>query len=192
MQMPSLLSSGRRAGISWPVAVVALLLACSSCSKPPEPPPTPAPTPVPTPRHTPKPTPTPTPLPTPTPPPTPTPVVHHYAPEGVFYLTEDATVRLKAGLKGVVAGTPVKLVKDAGDTLQVTDGQDQFEVKKTQVTNDLDIAARIARQAASQEAASENFRAQQEAALLRQQHDQTEFLKAHPLSAPSGTPTPGH
>ena len=117
-------------------------------------------------------------------------MVHHYAPEGVFYLTEDATVRLKAGLKGVVAGTPVKLVKDGGDTLQVTDGQDQFEVKKAQVTNDLDIAAKIARQSASQEAASENFRAQQEAALLRQQHDQVEFLKAHPLSAPSATPTP--
>ena len=105
--------------------------------------------------------------------PTPTPVVHHYAPEGVFYLTEDATVRLKAGLKGVVAGTPVKLVKDGGDTLQVTDGQDQFEVKKTQVTNDLDIAAKIAKQAARPRKRPARISApSRKPRFLKQQHDE--------------------
>ena len=170
--------------------MAALVLACASCSKPEEPPPTPPPTPMPTPRPTPKPTPTPTPLPTPTPPPTPTPVVHHYAPAGVYYLLADATVRLKAGLKGVVAGTPVRMVAEGAELMQVTDGEDQFEVKKSQVTNDLDIAAAVQKRANADANASEAFRSQQEAIVVKQQQEQTEFLRMHPLSVPTATPTP--
>lgn len=103
----------------------------------------------------------------------------------------DATVPIKGGLKGVLAGSAVRLVKDGAATMQVTDGQDQFEVKKSQVTNDLDIAAIIQKRAAAAEAASENFRAQQEEILLKQQRDQMEFLRTHPLSAPTPTPSPG-
>ena len=75
--------------------------------------------------------------------------------------------------------------------MQVSDGKDEFEVKKSQVTNDLDIAAIIQKRAAAAEAASENFRAQQEEILLKQQRDQMEFLRTHPLSAPTPTPSPG-
>lgn len=205
MQTNTPLSSGRRAGASrlrpwtwWSAMAAALLvLACSSCSKPPEPPPsTPAPTPESTPRPTPKPKPTPTPVPTPPPPPTPTPkptptpIVHRYAPDGMFYLTDDVTVPLKSGLRGVVAGTPVRLLKDTGDTMQVTDGQQQFEIRKAQVTNDLDIAAIVQRRAAATELQSETYRAQQEAELIKQQQADLKFLQDHPLSVPTATPTP--
>ena len=168
------------------VAGTALFLVCS-CSKTPVPPvPTPEPTPVPTPVPTPKPTP----VPTPTPPPTPTPVVHHYAPEGTYFVTEDITVRLKAGLAGIVAGTPVKMLKDNGDTLHVTDTTNEFDVKKSQVTNDIDIAAAIARRAAAAGAAADAATAAQEAILQKQQSEQIEFLRTHPLGGPAPSVTP--
>ena len=166
------------------IAGTALLLVCS-CSKPPEPPP-PTPTPAPTP--TPTPAPTPTPIPTPKPLPTPTPVVHHYAPEGTYFVTEDITVHLKAGLAGIIAGTPVKMLKDNGDTLHATDGTNEFDLKKSQVTNDLDIAADVAKRAAAANAAADAATAQQEAIYQKQQRDQLEFLRTHPLTG--ATPTP--
>ncbi len=174
------------------VAAITLAVACS-CSKPPEPPPpTPAPTPIPTPRPTPTPKPTPTPPPTPTPVPTPTPYVHHYAPEGVFYVTEDISVRLKAGIAGILAGTPVKMVKDNGDTMQVNDGINDFEIKKSQVTNDLDIAAAVIKRASATSAADNAARAAQEAIYTKQQRDQVEFLRTHPLSGAAPSATPRH
>lgn len=172
------------------VAAVVITLA-TSCSKPPEPPP-PAPTPVPTPRATPTPKPTPTPMPTPTPVPTPTPYVHRYAPEGVFYVTEDIDVRLKAGIAGIVSGTPVKMLKDNGDTMRVNDGVNEFDIKKTQVTNDLDVAAAVIKRATAADAADDAVRAAQQAAYVKQQRDQIEFLRTHPLSGAAPSATPGH
>ena len=174
----------------WPVAAAVVVLACASCSKPAEPPPTPTPEPTATPVPT--PVPTPTPKPTPTPVPTPPPVAHRYAPAGVYYLTSDATVRLKAGLKGVVAGTAVKMVAEGTDVMQVTDGEDQFMVKKSQLTNDLDIAATVQKRAAADASEGASFQQAQEAALLKQQQEQTEFLSTHPLGGPSVSPSPGH
>ena len=167
------------------LAVVAL--ACS-CSKPP-PPPTPEPTPViTTPPPTPKPTPTPP--PTPTPLPTPTPVVHRYAPEGVYYVTEDFTAHITGGLVGIAAGSRVKLIKDNGDTAQVTDGTTPFEVKKTMLTNDLDIAAAIIKRSQAIEASTNAARAEQDAVAAKQQADQIKYLQEHPLSGPSVSPSP--
>ncbi len=187
---PLMTGSGRFPALTRvSVAAVALTLA-TACSKPPEPPPPPPPTPVPTPRPTPTPKPTPTPPPTPTPVPTPTPYVHRYAPEGVFYVTEDLSVRLKAGIAGIIAGTPVKMLKDNGDTLHVNDGINEFDIKKSQVTNDLDIAAAVIKRATAANAADDATRAAQEAIYLKQQRDQIEFLRTHPLSTQKATP--GH
>ena len=167
-------------------ALAVVMIACS-CSKPPPPPePTPSVTPAPTPR----PTPTPKPSPTPTPLPTPTPVVHRYAPAGVFYVTEDFTAHIPGGLVGVIAGTQVKQLKDDGDTAQVTDGSTTFDIKKTMLTNDLDIAAAISKHSAAVEAATNAARADQDALATKQQQDQLEYLKTHPLAAPTPTPTP--
>ena len=194
MQMPFPLISGFsrcRALTRVSVAAVALTLACS-CSKPPEPPPPPPPTPIPTPRPTPTPKPTPTPVPTPTPKPTPTPYVHRYAPPGTYYVTEDITVHLKAGLAGIIAGTPVKMLKENPDTMQVTDGINEFEIKKSQVTNDLDTAEVIIKRANAANAADDAARSAGEAVYLKQQRDQIEFLRTHPLSGPAPSTTPGH
>lgn len=165
-------------------AAAAMVTLVCSCSKPPEPAPTPTPTPLPTPA----PTPTPTPLPVGTP--TPTPIVHHYAAEGIFFVTEEVTVRLKAGLMGVAPGTQVKLVKDKGDTVTVTDGTQEFDLQASQLTNDLDVAARIQKGVQSAEAAGAVYQRQQQAILEQQQKAQREFLRAHPLGGPGTTGTP--
>ena len=173
------------------IAALAVMVIACACSKPPPPPePTPQPTPVVTPVPTPKPTPTPTPPPTPTPLPTPTPVVHRYAPEGVFYVTEDFTAHIPGGLVGVPAGTQVKQLKDNGDTAQVTDGNTPFDIKKSMLTNDLDVAAAITKRSAALEAATNAARAEQEAVAAKQQQEQLQYLQTHPLAVPTPVPTP--
>lgn len=168
-------------------AAAAMVTLVCSCSKPPEPPPA-SPTPTPQPTSVPTPTSTPTPVGTPTP----TPVAHHYAAEGIFFVTEEVTVRLKAGLLGVAPGTQVKLVKDKGDTVTVTDGAQEFDLQAAQLTNDLDVAAKIQRGNQSAEAAGAAFQRLQQAAYEQQQKAQVEFLRLHPLGGPgtTGTPTP--
>jgi hypothetical protein len=189
--------NARDAAPRWTAAVIAGSLALTllgACSKAPEPlPPPPPPPPPATPRPTPIPTPkpTPTPPPTPTPKPTPTPIVKHYAPPGIYFVTEDITVHLPAGLLGLVAGTRVQMVADKGDTLQVTDGTDTFEVKKSQLTTEIEAATAMQHSAQAAQAAADQYRAQSDALLQKQQRDYIEFLKAHPLAVPTPTPTPG-
>ena len=180
------IASGLLAG----VLALTLVTACNKPPPTPPPTPTPEPTPPPTPRPkpTPKPTPTPTPSPMPTPVPTPTPVVHRYAPPGVFYVLEDVTVRLSGGLLGVTAGTEVKMLVDNGEVMRMTDGRDQFDLKKSQVTNDLDIAASTLKRAGAAAAASDQFRAQQDSLLQKQQQAELDYLRTHPLA--TATPTP--
>ena len=117
-------------------------------------------------------------------------MVHRYTPEGTFYVTEDISVRLKAGIAGIIAGTPVKMLKDNGDTMRVTDGINEFDLKKSQATNDIDAAAIIIKGAAAAASADDAARAAQEAVYLKQQHDEIEFLRTHPLAVPAATPTP--
>ena len=183
-------SSVRRlpASLRLLAGLAAATLACSCSKPPPEPPPTPAPTITPAP--TPRPTPTPTPSPTPTPLPTPTPVVHHYAPAGTYYVTEDFTAHITGGLVGITAGTPVKMVKDDGDTAQVSDGTTTFDVKKSQLTNDLDLAAAIIKHSRAIEASTDATRAEQEASAAQQEAARIKYLQDHPLNAPTPTPTP--
>ena len=136
----------------------------------------------------PSPEPKPTVTPTPKVEPSPKPTREHRAPPGVLYLVEDTTVPLKDGLEGLVAGSPVKLVKVIGDSVLVASGDHEFTVKKTQVTDDLDIVAVVQRRAAAIEAADEASLQQQESVLVKQQREQIEFLRTHPLATPTPTP----
>ncbi len=138
------------------------------------------------------PSPTPTPVATPVreAEPKPKPMVERRAPAGVLYLLEDTSVVINNGLQGFVAGTEIRLLKANGDLLQVAAGDCQFTVKKAQVTDNLDIAAAVRKRAAAIEAANEASQRLQEAALIKQQHDEIEFLRTHPLATPTPTPTP--
>ena len=80
--------------------------------------------------------------------PTPTrPVAHEprLAPEGTFFLLQRASVPIDSGVIGFAPGTKVILVEQADSVSTVTDGEYQFKVPSSQLTNDLDLAASVAK-----------------------------------------------
>lgn len=96
------------------------------------------------------------------------------APDGVFYAMQAFSITTDAGVRGIRAGTQVKLIKDAGATLRVSDGQQEFDVRRELLTNDLDVAAKAAGQQASQQAGiAEWHRKQQTMAAANQQQNET-------------------
>ena len=83
------------------------------------------------------------------------------------------------------------MLKDNGDTLHATDGVNEFDIKKSQVTNDLDIAAAVIKRAATQRMPPPMPpQLPRKSILQKQQAEQVEFLRMHPLdgAAPSVTP----
>ena len=102
-------------------------------------------------------------------------------------MTEDITVPLPSGLLGVVAGTRVQLVLDKGDSMQVTDGKDTFEVKKSQVTKEIESAAILQRQEQQLQERDDLVREANDQLRQKQERDKIEFLNAHPLG---GSPEP--
>ena len=63
-------------------------------------------------------------------------------PPGIYYLTEYVAITTRNGVYGKEIGTHVTLVEDFGDHLRVKLGDDEFDVKPNQVTNDFEIAMR--------------------------------------------------
>jgi len=64
------------------------------------------------------------------------------APDGTYFLLQRISITTDSGITGDAPGTKVTLVA-AGPPMQVTDGQNEFEVQPSQVTNDLDVAQRV-------------------------------------------------
>ncbi|HZH98386.1 MAG TPA: hypothetical protein VEX38_05395 [Fimbriimonadaceae bacterium] len=67
------------------------------------------------------------------------------APPGVYYMLDRASVETKAGIRAVVPGDQVKLLQRKAGKVKVTDGVADYEVKDTQVTNDLILAQQAER-----------------------------------------------
>ena len=64
-----------------------------------------------------------------------------YAPPGVFYVVERVSRETGTGVKAVSPGEQVKLLQRMSNgRMRVTTGDADFEVKESQVTNDLDLA----------------------------------------------------
>jgi hypothetical protein len=103
-------------------------------------------------------------------------------------VTQDVTVRLASGLMGVAPGTQVKMLHDNGTLSHVTDGSHEFDISRNQLTNDLTTAAAIQKSNDATQAAGDAFRSQQEAVEQQKQRDYIEFLRTHPLGAPTPTP----
>ena len=131
-------------------------------------------------------------MPTPTPTPTATVpvVVRQAATGGIYYVTKEASVSIPGGLIGVPIGTQVTLVADRGDKVLVTTGRDEFELPKWQVTNDPRLSALVVKRAQATQAEQDQYQTQQNALLLKEQQEEIEFLKTHPLAAPKPTPPP--
>lgn len=69
--------------------------------------------------------------------------VKRLAPQGVYYAVQGFSATTDEGVKGVRPGTKVTLIQDKGASLRVADGQQEFEVRREFVTNDLDVVARV-------------------------------------------------
>jgi hypothetical protein len=67
------------------------------------------------------------------------------APEGTFFLLQRASLPIDSGVIGFPPGTKVTLVEQADSVSTVTDGEYQFKVPSSQLTNDLDLAASVAK-----------------------------------------------
>jgi len=113
------------------------------------------------------------------------------APEGTYFLVERASLPIESGVIGFAPGTKVTLLNqnDSGST--VTDGQYQFTVQSSYLTNDLDIAARVATTdyAAQARIAEQIGKSIQE--YDQQQRDvlvASEKEKAHKKTRPRGAP----
>jgi hypothetical protein len=64
-----------------------------------------------------------------------------FAPPGIFYVVERVSVMTSNGVKALSPGEEVRLLQRIGKgRMKVTAGKDDFEVKESQVTNDLDLA----------------------------------------------------
>jgi hypothetical protein len=65
----------------------------------------------------------------------------HYAPGNTFYVLERVSYEHASGVSAVVPGDPVRLVKrNPNGTMKVRAGVYEFDVKESQLTNDLDLA----------------------------------------------------
>lgn len=67
------------------------------------------------------------------------------APKGTFFLLKRASLTIDSGVIGFAPGTKVTLVEQADSVSTVTDGEYQFKVPASQLTNDLDLAASVAK-----------------------------------------------
>jgi hypothetical protein len=73
----------------------------------------------------------------------PTPPKKHLAPEGVYFLVARVYIPNDSGGTGLSPGTQVTLVSSSGSISTVTDGYHNFQIDSSQLTSDLDIAARV-------------------------------------------------
>jgi hypothetical protein len=93
----------------------------------------------------------------------------HLAPEGVYFLLKRVYVPTNSGGIGLSPGTQVNLVSSSGSIRTVTEGYHKFEIDSSQLTNDLDIAGRLAKA----DAATQNKLAQSIAKSI-QEHEKQE------------------
>jgi hypothetical protein len=91
----------------------------------------------------------------------------HFAPEGTFYLLQRIAVTTDTGVIGIVPGTRVTLVK-GGTPMRVSNGEFEFDAGPEQLTNDLDLAAKVSQADRS----SQTMIAEMRARKIQELHNQ--------------------
>jgi hypothetical protein len=108
------------------------------------------------------------------------------APEGVFFLTERMILRSNSGVVGFAPGTRVRVVQDKGETFNVTDGSTTFDVPADELTNDLDLAALVARSDAKSQQTVAQWIERQNAAGRQQHGDYIAMLEQQQQEVSAG------
>jgi len=113
------------------------------------------------------------------------------APEGTYFLLGRASLRIDSGVIGFAPGTKVTLLDQVDSASTVTDGQYQFTVPSSQLTNDLDIAASVAQSDYAEQARIAELTGQWAQEYNRQQREAfiaSEKEKAQKKTRPRPTP----
>ena len=74
------------------------------------------------------------------------PTTHRAAPDGIFFLLKRTSVSTDSGIVGLPPGTRVERISESDGKLKVKFGEQEFEIEKSLLTNDLDIAGGMASQ----------------------------------------------
>jgi len=96
------------------------------------------------------------------------------APDGTYFLTGSTSVMKSGALIGLHAGTPVKFVRDNGNTIRVEWGGVELDVDKRIITNDLDIAEAAVERDLRTQGALANWMAEQQRVAQEEQRKQYE------------------
>src|SRR5947208_7164434 len=113
------------------------------------------------------------------------------APEGTYFLLGRASLRIDSGVIGFAPGTKVTLLDQGDSASTVTDGQYQFTVPPSQLTNDLDIAASVAQSDYAEQARTAELTGKWAQEYNRQQREAfiaSEKEKAQKKTRPRPTP----
>ena len=119
----------------------------------------------------------------------------HLAPEGTYFLLERASLRVDSGVIGFAPGTKVTMVEQGDSASTVTDGQYQFTVQSSQLTNDLDLAANVAKADYTTQAQiteltakwAQEYSQQQRDAFIASEKEKGQ-KKTRPRASPRATP----
>ena len=119
----------------------------------------------------------------------------HLAPEGTFFLLQRASLPIDSGVIGFAPGTKVTMVEQGDSASTVTDGQYQFTVQSSQLTNDLDLAASVAKADYTTQAQiteltakwAQEYSQQQRDAFIASEKEKAQ-KKTRPRASPRATP----
>ena len=117
------------------------------------------------------------------------------APEGTFFLLQRASLPIDSGVIGFAPGTKVTMVEQGDSASTVTDGQYQFTVQSSQLTNDLDLAASVAKADYTTQAQiteltakwAQEYSQQQRDAFIASEKEKAQ-KKTRPRASPKATP----
>ena len=117
------------------------------------------------------------------------------APDGTFFLLQRASVPIDSGVIGFAPGTKVTMVEQGDSASTVTDGQYQFTVQSSQLTNDLDLAASVAKADYTTQAQiteltakwAQEYSQQQRDAFIASEKEKAQ-KKTRPRASPRATP----
>jgi hypothetical protein len=112
------------------------------------------------------------------------------APEGTFFLLQRASLPIDSGVIGFAPGTKVTLVEQADSVSTVTDGEYQFSVPSSQLTNDLDLAASVANADYTTQAQIAELTAKQAQEYSQQQRDAFMASEKEKAQKKTGKKTP--
>ena len=113
------------------------------------------------------------------------------APEGTYFLLQRVSLKIDSGVVGFAPGTKVTMVQQADPLSTVSDGQYEFGVPSSQLTNDLNVAEDVAKSdyaAQAQIAAGigqsvQWYEQQQRDAIAAEEKEKAEKKKGHKTPA---------